>query len=126
MRLIVKIMVTVNVVAGGTLYVAWRMLPEGSETATVLRETLATAQHEELAHIEAAPFDTLRLYSLRPGKLLGYLNAAVPVLEADQARAERVYVLFTIALSIVGMNAVAAFVLLLHSQAGNDCEEKGE
>jgi len=126
MRLIVKIIVTINVVAAGTLYVAWRMLPEGSETATVLRETLATAQREELARVEAAPFASLRLDSPSPGKLMGYLDVAVRSLEAEQARAQRAYVLFTIALSIVGMNAAATFTLLLHKQIENGRTEERE
>ena len=111
MQLTLKIIVTVNVVAAGTLYVAWRMLPEGSEMAPVLREAVENA--------ELAPPD-----SLRPGKLLGYLHVAVRSLDVEQARAQRATLLFTIALSIVGMNAAATFILLLQSQADNDREEK--
>jgi len=113
MRLIVKIIVTVNVLAVGTLFIAWRMLPEGTEMAPLLREDLARA--------ESAP-----PLSLRPGALLGYLGIAVRSLEAEQARAQRTYVLLTIALSIVGMNAAATFILLVHKEIENGRTEKRE
>jgi len=112
MRLILKIIVTANVLAVGTLFIAWRMLPEGTEMAPLLLR-------EELARAKSAPPD-----SLRPGELLGYLGIAVLYLDAEQARAQRTSVLLTIALSIVGVNAVATFILLLQSQADNEDKEK--